>query len=166
MCLNVSEEPMFTPETSSTQISLYHGLHALPWQQKELHLLSFYFINHVFETLLVLTLTGSPPSKVYGNIRAVASRAAERFWRHAGFSLYLLPAVVSLWISDLFCIIGLCSVYWKRFDINKDRKQDMQITVNKKTKWTQTMMFNTFLSCIFQCTWGMFKNKCFTFQIF
>lgn len=133
---------MFTPETSSTQISLYHGLHVLPWQQKERHLLSFYFINHGFETLLVLTLTGSPPSKVYGNIRAVASRAAERFWRHAGFSLYLLPAVVSLWISDLFCIIGLCSVYWKRFDINKDRKQK-QITVNKKPseprRWCSTL---------------------------
>lgn len=28
----------------------------------------------------MLSSAGSPPSKVYGNIRAVASRAAERFW--------------------------------------------------------------------------------------
>lgn len=33
--------------------------------------------------------TGSPPSKVYGNIRAVASRAAERFWTLTGSSVYL-----------------------------------------------------------------------------
>lgn len=47
----------------------------------KIHILGSFQNIKIARTAICSLILGSPPSKVYGNMRAVASRTAERFWR-------------------------------------------------------------------------------------
>ena len=138
--------------TANDAVAIIHILWLAGWDMLGESFLWRFILSHFL-------LTGSPPSKVYGQMRAVAQRMAEKFWYQAWldwptFQAYF-PSSDDLFIASFS---GYWLYLWHAMTIIACDYQNIHIIISSSLPLAQTSTPNVFFlpgqNCsIVQCTY-------------